>query len=289
MSAEFLLKQLPGGEFSMRSVNIGETFHPVIGARREAENLYLAQFNVSGRCARAGAPLTVWDVGLGAAGNAMHLIECWACQPQRDLRLVSFDLDDRALRFALKAHAEDETKFPWLAGWDWEKILREQGGRFTVSGRQLCWEWRLADFPGLLADPSVSWSAAPELIFYDAYSPAKCWRMWTLTHWRNVRRRCPDDCEIAFHSRATALRVTLLLAGFYVGRGVAIGEKEETTVAATRRTLLRRPLDEMWLRRVRRSTSAEPYTGGQYTQSSISAGHLAALSAHPQFQSAGWN
>jgi len=46
--------------------------------------------------------------------------------------------------------------------------------------------------------------------------------------------------------------------GFYVGRGYATGEKEETTIAANRLELLRSPLTRDWLRRVRRSTAAEP-------------------------------
>jgi hypothetical protein len=39
------------------------------------------------------------------------------------------------------------------------------------------------------------------------------------------------------------LRVTLLLAGFFVGRGMPTGLKEETTVAANTRSLLDDPLD----------------------------------------------
>ena len=39
-------------------------------------------------------------------------------------------------------------------------------------------------------------------------------------------------CAMPTYSRSTMLRVTLLLAGFYVGRGHATGEKEETTIAA---------------------------------------------------------
>ena len=40
------------------------------------------------------------------------------------------------------------------------------------------------------------------------------------------------------YSAATPTRVTLLLAGFYVGSGVSTGMKGETTVAATRRVAL---------------------------------------------------
>jgi hypothetical protein len=282
--AEFRLRLLPNGEFSMQSLSEGETFHPVIGARREAELLYLGQLAVPERCALpAAGPLVVWDVGLGAAGNAMHLMHCWRRQPGRDLHLVSFDLNDRALRFALEQRAGDGTLFPWLAGWDWAKTLAAHGFRLAAGGHELRWEWHLADFPDLLASPAAASLPRPELVFYDAYSPAKCWRMWRLEHWRRLRRQCGEACEIAFHSRATALRVTLLLAGFYVGYGAAIGGKEETTVAATRLSLLRKPLAADWLKSVGRSTSASPFAGESYRQAAISPRDFARLSRHPQF------
>jgi hypothetical protein len=107
--------------------------------------------------------------------------------------------------------------------------------------------------------------------------------MWRLEHWQNMRRACGERCEIAFHSRSTALRVTLLLAGFYAGYGVSIGKKEETTVAATRRDLLQRPLDTAWLKMVKRSASAQPFCGDNYEQAPISAEDYAELSLHPQF------
>ena len=265
----------------MRAGLEGETFHPVIGAKREAEILYLEQFAVPARCARGdAAPLTVWDVGLGAAGNAAHLIRCWERQPGRDLRLLSFDLHDRALRFALRHRAGDAALFPWLNGFDWDTILRDQGLTVTRDGHRLTWEWHLRDFPELVAGGKLP---APELIFYDAYSPAKCPRMWSLSHWQNLRRRCAENCEIAFHSRSTALRVTLLLAGFAVGYGVGIGEKEETTVAATHPALLRRPLDNDWLRKVRRSAAARPFNGEDCTPGIINDADYAKLAAGPQF------
>ncbi len=65
-------------------------------------------------------------------------------------------------------------------------------------------------------------------------------------------------CALPTYSRSTMLRVTLLLAGFYVGVGHATGEKDETTIAANDLGLIEAPLDARWLERVRRSTSAEP-------------------------------
>ena len=63
-------------------------------------------------------------------------------------------------------------------------------------------------------------------------------------------------------SSQVGFSIGLLRAGWYVGRGVATGEKTETTVAATRLDALRDPLGREWLTRVRRSTAAGLREGG---------------------------
>jgi hypothetical protein len=79
------------------------------------------------------------------------------------------------------------------------------------------------------------------------------------------------------------LRVTLLLAGFFVGRGVATGMKEETTVAANSLALLDDPLERRWLERARRSDSAEPLHEPAYLQARLAEDSLRKLERHPQF------
>ena len=79
------------------------------------------------------------------------------------------------------------------------------------------------------------------------------------------------------------LRVTLLLAGFFVGVGHATGEKEETTIAANMLELIDEPLESDWLSRVRRSTSAEPLEEARYLQKRLSPEFYGRLEAHPQF------
>jgi hypothetical protein len=79
------------------------------------------------------------------------------------------------------------------------------------------------------------------------------------------------------------LRVTLLLAGFFVGRGHATGEKEETTIAANQLDLIREPLNSAWLQRARRSTSAEPMREAHYRQARLSGESGRILETHPQF------
>ena len=110
--------------------------------------------------------------------------------------------------------------------------------------------------------------------------------MWTLPLFTNLYR-CLEPtrpCAMPTYSRSTMLRVTLLLAGFYVGAGHATGEKEETTIAANTWELIDEPLDRQWLGRARRSTSAEPLHEPVYRQARLRPETWEELQTHPQFR-----
>ncbi|HTG45828.1 MAG TPA: MnmC family methyltransferase, partial [Verrucomicrobiae bacterium] len=110
--------------------------------------------------------------------------------------------------------------------------------------------------------------------------------MWTEPLFASIYKLLDParPCALATYSRSTLLRVTLLLAGFYVGAGHATGEKEETTLAANDLELLAEPLGADWLRRARNSTSAEPLTEARYRQMPLTPTTWDRLKAHAQFQ-----
>jgi hypothetical protein len=120
---------------------------------------------------------------------------------------------------------------------------------------------------------------------FDAFSPAKNPAMWTAPLFANLFRHLDParPCALPTYSRSTMLRVSLLLAGFFVGAGHATGEKEETTIAANTRDLISEPLDKKWLQRVRNSTSAEPMWEPIYRQAPLSEDSWEKLQRHPQF------
>jgi hypothetical protein len=120
---------------------------------------------------------------------------------------------------------------------------------------------------------------------FDAFSPARNPAMWTLPLFTNLFRRLDPNrpCNLTTYSRSTMFRVTLLLSGFFVGRGVATGLKEETTVATNSLALLEDPLDHRWLDRARRSDSAEPLIQPVYSRAPLTPANWEKLRVHPQF------
>lgn len=277
------LVELAGGVHSIRSRAFRETFHPVIGPAAEARALYVEQLALPKRIVATPEPFVIWDIGLGAAANPLTLLANLPAGPFQ-LRLISFDNTVEPLRFAL-GHAG---QLPFLRGWEspLELLLHDGHVAFTTpSGASIHWELYLSDFPSFLASPAAAQLPKPHAVFYDAYSPATNPDMWTASVFRNLFRQLDParPCSMPTYSRSTMLRATLLIAGFFVGRGHATGEKEETTIAANSLDLIAEPLGPDWLARAERSTSAEPLDGPPYRQAPLSKAVRDRLRGHPQF------
>jgi tRNA U34 5-methylaminomethyl-2-thiouridine-forming methyltransferase MnmC len=279
VSNDYQLVQLANGEKTLFSASYGEKMHPGLGPQAEAELLYVRQLNICERLRTAEGEFIIWDVGLGAAANAIATLRA-----TRDisgkLRLVSFDNTREPLEFALQNAAA--LNFP--AGYDSQLATLLHTSRVEFANGKLAveWEFQLGDFPALLANAKFP---PPHAIFYDAFSPAKNPAMWTRPVFENLF--CALDpqrpCALTTYSRSTLLRTTLLLAGFFVGAGHATGMKEETTVAANTLELIAEPLGQRWLERALRSDSAEPLREPTYTRAPLSPDTAAKLRRHPQF------
>ncbi len=287
----FELVTLPTGVRSVRSVANGQTFHPGVGPTAEAEAIHVAGPRLIARMRKVlgeGGEFVIWDVGLGAGANALVALGAWrAAEPRLPagcVRLVSFDRSTAALRFA----CDHAAALGYPAGA--ETLLGDllAAGSVRVPGEPECtWSLVRGDFPELLADGFAgNGPPAPHAIFYDPYSPAVNPQMWTLGVLECLCRRLDAArlCLVSTYSRSTAVRVTLLLAGFFVGIGAATGEKDETTVAANAMDLLDRPLDRRWLERtVAASANAAPLRAAGFSRDRISAEDFARLRAHAQF------
>ena len=282
-SAGYKLVKLASGVHSVHSLDYKETFHPVIGPVAEAEALYVRQIDLVNRVQQHQGEFVVWDVGLGAAANAITILRATK-QIASELRLISFDQTIEPLKFALQHVVE----LSYLDGYEAEagELAAKHRIFFKNSQQQVNWELHVADFPSLLSQSSAGRIPKPHAIMFDAFSPATNPAMWTEPLFGRIFKLLDPErpCALPTYSRSTMLRVTLLLAGFFAGVGHATGEKEETTIAANSMQLIREPLDRRWLQRVRRSTSAEPLWEVVYRQARLSSSTWEKLQEHPQFR-----
>jgi tRNA U34 5-methylaminomethyl-2-thiouridine-forming methyltransferase MnmC len=272
---DFELVTLRNGARAVRHLGHGEVMHPSIGPWQEALRLYVDQPRLAERLRQPGPPLVILDVGLGAATNAVAALTRareLGAERRRTLELISLEVDLAPLRLALA----DPMGFPFL------QPFREAA---AVLMRDRAWEgeglrWRLLQ--GNAVSQLESELPRADLVFFDPFSPVSNPEMWTEVVLSRVRSCCREDGEgaqLMTYSAATPTRVTLLLAGFYVGAGVSTGTKGETTIAATRLEALEAPLGARWLERWSRSSSRAPH-GAPLTPEVE-----ARLRAHPQWRS----
>ena len=282
---DYEIQKSPEGFSSIRQISSGEVMHSVNRPSDEAERLYVAQSCLASRLLKTEATadeLVVWDVGLGAASNAMAALHCFekchashAPNALRPLRLVSFECDLDPLTLAAK-HAGF---FPHLRHGAPGAILKD--GRWSHASELMQWELFKGDFLNF-----VEAAAVPDLIFYDPFSAKTDTALWTAAVFTRILRHCaPKSAELYTYSSATAVRVALLSAGFSVGAGVGTGPKADTTLAfsradgAQRHPLAPRLLGEEWLVRWRRSDSKFPANLAADERVEFAK----RLEAHPQF------
>jgi tRNA U34 5-methylaminomethyl-2-thiouridine-forming methyltransferase MnmC len=254
------------------------------------------QLRLPERVRETDGEFVIWDVGLGAAANALTAIrlirEGLAGRPAR-LRMVSFDRTSAAASFALN-HA---TELDYVAGYEaaLSELTEQQWTKFEDGPLAVEWKLQSGDFPAFLSghprlgtqDSSPGTELpAPHAVLFDPHSPKKNPAMWTVPLFTDLFRALSPQrpCALATFSRSTLARAAMLLGGFFVGVGRPSGLKEETTVAANRLELVDEPLARRWLERARRSHSAEPLYDPVYRQVRLSARTLSRLQRHPQWR-----
>ncbi len=171
--------------------------------------------------------LSIWDVGLGRGGQCGRGAgSICGRQARRGSRLHSFDQTTAPLAFALE-HA-DELGYlapharghraacsPAASGHGDARVEAFIAGDFREHDARLA--------AGAARDSLRSLFARDE--------SRNCGR-WSISALSRLSRSRAPVFAHAITRRSTAVRVTLLLAGFFVGRGHATGEKDETTIAS---------------------------------------------------------
>ncbi len=244
----FELVTTSAGAISIRNRALNEIMHNPVGPWAEANALYIQQSGLKQRLATGHEELVIFDVGLGAAANALATLHC-VHGMTRKVRLISFERDLQLLHFAI-GHAEFFSHFNGYVD-----VLKELLAKGSYSRGNVTWELRHGDFFQLI----VAEPARADLIFYDPYSPKVNQEMWTVDCFSRLRQRAAAGGATLFtYSQATPIRVALLHAGFFVGHGLPTGLKKETTQAATRLEDLASPLGPAWFERWRKSHRRYP-------------------------------
>jgi queuine tRNA-ribosyltransferase len=266
------------GFASIRQISSGEIMHSRTDPMEEARQLYVEQSNLAERLRRdsENEGLIIWDVGLGAAANAIAAMECYEnAATNRPLRIVSFENDLDPLRLALRKRES----FPYLRAEPAERLIAK--GEWRAGDSDLSWTLMFGDFR-----ETMNRAPSADIIFYDMFSTKTSAGAWSFEIFRRLFQTCGErPVELFTYTCSTANRAALLAAGFYVARGRSAGQKIETTIALspaaveTPSASSRELLGEKWLEKWSRSTARFPWDISVQEQPAFEQ----LIRSHPQF------
>jgi queuine tRNA-ribosyltransferase len=282
----------------IRDTVSGEVMHLGSEPAQEAQSLYVEQSRLLARLQdtaaesratepRAPEPLVVWDVGLGAAANAMAAIlavENLGSALARPLQLVSFENDLDSLKLALDhpawfKHLRHAAPRALLRNGRWNSLVSLIGATSAVGASAI--EWLLLDGDFALRKFQAP---PPDIIFFDPFSFKTDSALWTLHAFRELAQACSEKpAELFSYTYSTSVRAAMLAAGFYVAKGRATGPKGETTIGLSARAAAaahgRELLGQEWLAKWQRSDAQVPFGSTRQDET-----WREALLTHPQFK-----
>lgn len=275
----------PEGFASIKQISSGEIMHSVNKPEEESNRLYIEQSDLFNKLVISDnkpKDIVIWDVGLGAAHNAMAAIRCFekvlkekGPEKTNRLKLISFECDLDPLKLACKQNKE----FPHLHHSAPFKLLKE--GKWSDSTGLLEWELVEGDYLSLFEKYEK-----PDVIFYDPFSPKTNGECWSLEAFERLYNHCQGKSfELYTYTTSTMIRATMLVAGMYVAKGVGTGPKESTTIAfsdsdiAHKHKASENLLPSEWLDRWHRSQAQFPLN----FQESAKEAFTQKIESHPQF------
>lgn len=268
----FELVETKMGALSIRSLENNEILHNPLGPWLEAQRLHISATRLK-ELLQEHDNLVIYDVGLGAATNALAAIDlAYQSEYKGSLKILSFENNRELFEFAIL----NSKKFLHLEKYKQALLALQEQGSWNSKNPNISWNWIHGDFLETL--DSVEDKA--DVIFYDPYSPLSNPKMWTLKIFRKLRSHCKSRAILSTYSISTAVRTALLLANFYVGYGPSLGAKRTSTVATVDPIQIAQILGPEWLTRWQRSSHPLPPDIDDVDFEEISR----VLSEHPQFR-----
>ena len=243
-----------GGVGAIKHRLSGEVMHVSDDPREESYKLYVEAARIHERLSESDYPLVIWDIGLGAATNAMvclHSLEKLESLG-RPIEIISFENDLDSLRLAL----QHPWHFAHLRHGAPHKLLRE--GAWSHSSLPISWKLHHGDFMA-----HAKSAPSPDVIWFDPFSTKVNGEMWEMPILAHILELCGEKAaSLHTFSASTAVRAALLKVGWWVAAGPGTGQKRETTKAYTPRGvdagIARDLLDHSWLQRWERSDAQVP-------------------------------
>ncbi len=245
---------LADGARAMKDRASGQVMHCGTGPSIEPDAIYVVPSRLDERLREGGAKLVLFDVGLGAASNALAAWRVSEAAPLRARRLEIVSFDHALIALELALLPENANAFG-LSAPQAHAAARALATEGRYETERTVWRLALGDFPRCLA---LEPTGGADIVFWDMFSARTNPLLWTVAMFQLLRLACREGATLHTTSASTSARTAMLLGGFAVGRSVGTGNRDETTIASTRYQSLSLPLGDRWLLRLGRSSAAFP-------------------------------
>lgn len=204
-----------------RSEDYGDIYHPRIGAREQARQVFLAGNDLPGRWS-GRERFVILETGFGLGNNFLATWQAWREDPARcrQLFFVSVEAHPPSRDDLRRAHGGDAGASQLIAAWPPATpglhLLEFEDGRLRLL-------LALGDATRLLPRLRLRWDAA----FLDGFAPDRNPAMWQPRVIKAIARLAAADATLATWCVARSLRDGLRTAGFDAHRVPGIGGKRE--------------------------------------------------------------
>ena len=252
---KYQLVKTEDGTYTVLLKDYEEAMHSLSGAYEEAVMKHVLPSNI---LYKKKDSLFVLDVGFGLGYNVLALIvELNKQNYDGLLNIISFELEDSMISIM------DHIKFGDMKDRYYDIVKKAYSNRSYHHDKII--------FSIEFGDARVSVKKLNDYqfdaVFFDPFSPAKNPDLWSVDFFKEIFRLITDDGILTTYSSAPQVRTAMLLAGFLVGRGPAVGRKKEGTVAAKSKII--RSLDNDELKSLKMNSRSIPYRDSLLNDSRI--------------------
>lgn len=220
------------GTWTVQDKLTGECYHSRMGARREAEELYikLSGFSDSLRI-QPPQDIRVLDVGLGLGYNASATIAAWLESPNPpSVLMVSLEKSRKVIEELLSPDA------PWTQNWEpnirealakvapvapfhWQGVISHGSSCRGSSGKMTNFVWKIfeldaANSPLPFDLPDLHQQLTWDFIWQDPFSPQMNPDMWSSSWFTKLLSHSHPHTKLLTYSVARCVRDALDAAGF---------------------------------------------------------------------------
>lgn len=222
-----------------------QAMHSSSGAYEEA---VLKHVIPSGILLKEKKELYVLDVGFGLGYNVLALVQLYSLSGSRfRLKIISLE-KDKSFSFYMDSVVFNDERDSLYS------IIKKGYSQGSV-------QWGDFSLSLIFGDARESLKQLKEYrfdaVFQDPFSPAKNPELWSVEYFELIARVMEHDAVLTTYSSADHVRKAMIEAGLVVGKGPAVGQKREGTLASPGNFVP--VLEKDRLEKIRNNPKSEPY------------------------------